>query len=416
MSAFADQQLLDLTRRLIEPVGFRELVREIADTAVERLDADRGTVFVYADDTDELWAEIDDPNQPGDPAATREIRFPATAGLAGEALQTQTTIVVPDVTADPRFNADVDKSTGYRTRTLLTVPITSSDGQRLGVVQLLNKSSGPFDDADARSAEFFVALVAVAWQRSLLERDRESKHLLERELDVAREIQEGMWPDRLDAPEGYELAGWCQPATKAGGDSYDVARAPDGSLWLLLADATGHGVGPALAVAQVRSGFRMAARAGMALEDAMAHMNDQALEDMPSGRFVTAALARLDPVAHTVDFLSAGHGPNYHATPGQPPVDIDSTGPGLGMPIPLPHDPPARITLAPGDSFVLFTDGLFEALNPAGTKMELEPVEAALRQPLDARAMLDRLRADMFDHADGHPLEDDVTLLVLRRA
>ena len=412
--------LVQLTRRLIEPVGFEDLVREIREAAVQRLQADRGTVFVFEDDTHELTAQTQD----------GEIRFNADLGLAGEALRTQQTIVVPDVSVDARFNREVDLKTGYTTRTLLTVPVTASDGQRLGLVQLLNKSldgvPAAFGPSDATEAESFAALVAVAWQRSLLERDREQKLALERELGVARQIQEAMWPDHPPTPPGYALAGWCRPAEHAGGDAYDVAEAPDGALWLLLADATGHGVGPALAVAQVRSMFRMAARAALPLEQAMRHIDQQVCADMPLGRFVTAALARLEPDSGRLTYLSAGHGPAYLATPGAAPQELPTTGLPLGVSADVPHEPPVQRELAPGSFLVQFTDGLFESLDASGADIGLEPTLATLRDGGTGRdqgdgdgdaasGLLRALRGNLERHLDGHPLQDDVTLLVLQR-
>ena len=412
--------LVQLTRRLIEPVGFEDLVREIREAAVQRLQADRGTVFVFEDDTHELTAQTQD----------GEIRFNADLGLAGEALRTQQTIVVPDVSVDARFNREVDLKTGYTTRTLLTVPVTASDGQRLGLVQLLNKSldgvPAAFGASDATEAESFAALVAVAWQRSLLERDREQKLALERELGVARQIQEAMWPDHPPTPPGYALAGWCRPAEHAGGDAYDVAEAPDGALWLLLADATGHGVGPALAVAQVRSMFRMAARAALPLEQAMRHIDQQVCADMPLGRFVTAALARLEPDSGRLTYLSAGHGPAYLATPGAAPQELPTTGLPLGVSADVPHEPPVQRELAPGSFLVQFTDGLFESLDASGADIGLEPTLATLRDGGTGRdqgdgdgdaasGLLRALRGNLERHLDGHPLQDDVTLLVLQR-
>src|SRR6185369_12031341 len=110
---------------------------------------------------------------------------------------------------------------------------------------------------------------------------------------------------------GYEVAGWSRPATQTGGDTFDVIPVPGGCV-LLLGDATGHGVGPALSVTQVRAMLRMAMRLGAGVDDAFRHMNDQLEQDLSSNRFVTCFLGKVDTEAHTLAYPSGGQGPILH--------------------------------------------------------------------------------------------------------
>ena len=421
MSEQIYERLLGLTRRLGAPVGVDELLAEIAAAGAALLDADRVSVFVHEPASDggpgELWARLAD----GEPA----LRVPADRGLVGEALRTGRPVVVPDTSVDPRFNPEVDRATGYRTRTLLTVPMVglgSEEGRGgdrpgvAGVMQFLNKRGGAFGEGDAKWAEVLAAQAAVVLERALMEAERSAKRAMEREMAVAREVQEASWPTRLPAVAGYDLAGWAEAASAAGGDTYDAVVAEDGALWVLVADATGHGVGPALASAQVRSMFRMAVHAGLSVDDAMRHTHRQVILDMPPGRFVTAFLGRIDPVSHELTYASAGHGPVFLVKADRL-VELETTGLPLGIDFGMDPDPACRASLGVGEGLALFSDGLFEALDPGGATLGIDPVKAALSESAgsDAAGVLARLRERLDGHAAGRGWEDDVTVLVVKR-
>ena len=428
MSQRIYERLLELTRRLSGSTGVDELLREIASAGAELLDADRVSVFVHEPAADGavgvLWAKLADGQE--------TLRVPADRGLVGEALRTGRSVVVPVASADPRFNAEVDRSTGYRTRTLLTVPMLGggvgadaeggggaggSEGVGVvGVMQFLNKRGGVFEEADARWAEVLAAQAAVVLERAVMEAERLAKRALEREMAVAREVQEASWPAELPGVGGYGLAGWAEAASAAGGDTYDAVVGGDGGLWVLIADATGHGVGPALASAQVRSMFRMAVHAGLSVDEAMRHTHRQVILDMPAGRFVTAFVGRIDPRTHELEYASAGHGPVFVVKRDRL-VELETTSLPLGIDFGMDPDPACCEVLEPGDGLVLFSDGLFEALDPAEKTMGIEAVREVLEATAGAGAaeVLSQLRARLDRHAAGRGWEDDVTVLVVTR-
>src|SRR5206468_8987196 len=116
---------------------------------------------------------------------------------------------------------------------------------------------------------------AVALQRVRMTEERIVKERMERELGLAREIQMGLLPRAMPALPGYDLAGASLPAEQTGGDTFDIVPAGEERLVVLLGDATGHGIAPALSVTQVRSMLRIAVRLGASLDDAFRHINDQ---------------------------------------------------------------------------------------------------------------------------------------------
>jgi Stage II sporulation protein E (SpoIIE) len=141
-----------------------------------------------------------------------------------------------------------------------------------------------------------------------IRRPVDTAELLEREIELAREIQLAALPASMPAVAGYDGAGLFRPAGPTGGDLFDFVRLPDARLLLLLGDATGHGLGPALSATQVTAMVRVALRLGATLDQTFRHVNDQLVEDLPADRFVTAFLGLLDPRTHAVHYHSAGCG------------------------------------------------------------------------------------------------------------
>lgn len=240
---------------------------------------------------------------------------------------------------------------------------------------------------------------------------------LERDLAVAAEIYRALLPTSLPCCPGYELTVVSRSADDTGGDVYDVVARPDGSLVLLLADATGHGIGPALSATQLRSMVRIALRLGASLDGIVAEADRQLAADLPDDRFVTAFIGEIDPVTHTLEYLAAGQGPllHWHAATGTAEWR-NASGPPLGVAIaPFVRPPPMR--LAVGDVVVLATDGVFERTDIHGDMFGKVGVEAVMRDSATSTAQaIGQLLQTRTDHHGGaHPADDDATFIVLKR-
>ncbi|MCP3981079.1 MAG: SpoIIE family protein phosphatase [bacterium] len=405
------ERILDVTRRLAAPIDLEAMLDQVIEAARAVLDAERGSVFLYDKTRDELVTSVATGVEP--------LRLPADRGIVGECAQNRTAINVPDCYADPRFNQEIDKQTGYRSRCLLTIPLVGYAGELVGVLQLLNKSGGTFDARDESIATTLAAQCAVALQRAKMVGELVAKEKMERELAVAREIQVDMLPKSMPQVPGYDVAGACRPADETGGDTFDVLRRGDDGLIVLLGDATGHGIGPALSVTQVRSMLRIAMRIGAGLDDTYSQIDAQLSDDLADNRFVTAFLGLLDLNRHRIDYHSGGQGPllHFHAASGECDWHKATTLP-MGMIAGIPMKPPATMELAPGDIVGLMTDGIFEYENPAGEQFGEARIEELVRASHDApmQQLVGTVFAAVDAFADAAPQADDMTVVLLRRA
>jgi phosphoserine phosphatase len=346
------------------------------------------------------------------------IRIPADRGIVGECVRTLAPINVPDCYADPRFNRDIDQATGRRTRCMLTLPLVGDADQLVGVLQVVNRREGVFDADDEAVALALAAQCAVALQRAQLTARLVATEALRQEIAVAREVQMATLPATPPEVPGYDLAGVFLPTDDTGGDTYDFVPCADGSLFVLMGDATGHGIGPALSATQVRAMLRVAERLGAGLDDAFRHINDQLVADLPEDRFVTAFLGRLDPVAHVIDYHSGGQGPLLHfrAADGACALFPPTTFPMGAISLPA-LKPPERVALAPGDVFALLSDGIYEYQNAAAEQFGEDGVAGVLRAHAGApmATVLEALLAAVRAFGAGAPQLDDVTAVLVRR-
>lgn len=424
------RRILEVARQLAAPFDLRDLLAQVIDAGRDVLSADRGSVFLYDPATRELYTVV--------AHGVQSIRFSIDKGIAGECARGRTIINVPDCYADPRFNPGIDKATGYRTRCMITIPLIGIDDELVGVLQLLNSKQDRFDEYDEELAVLIASQAATAIQRVKLIDDRVERLKLERELDLARKIQMGVLPSTLPPCAGYDLACYSDPADETGGDIYDVIDIdysdrsanrnnvasengfcmPDRGLFLLLADATGHGIGPALSVTQVRAMLRLGLRLAAGLPELFKHINSQLAADLSSDRFVTAFMGVLDPKTHEVHYISGGQGPilHYHAATGMCDFLEASTVP-MGIMDDPPIDIPPPMKLAPGDILALLTDGFFEYQNAEGKMLGKGRIGDALHQYRheSANEILKALLRHMEAFAADAPQLDDVTGLIVKR-
>ena len=403
------EAILDVTRALASPFDLMTMLAEVVAAAKQVLEADRGSVWLYDAARDELVLEV----ATGTPA----VRVPASAGLVGACARSREIINVPDCYADPRFDPSVDRETGYRTRCILTLPLVDHHDALVGVMQLLNKAGGVFDGDDEALAMALAAQCAVALQRvrmteALLEGER-----LRHELELARVMQMSTLPARMPSLPGYDVFGVSRPAELTGGDTFDL-QSVDQGLLVVLADAAGHGIAPALAVTQMQAMLRMAFRLNADLQTSFIQVNNQLAVTLPSDRFVTAFVGVLDADSHRVQFHSGGQGPILHLQAGSGTItSYRATSFPMGaMPL-VTLRPAIELEMAPDDVLAVLSDGIFEYEDADGAQFGRERVEGVLHETpsLSAAALSARMLEAARAFARGAPQGDDVTMVFVRR-
>ncbi len=255
---------------------------------------------------------------------------------------------------------------------------------------------------------------------------------IEDDLQVARRIQQSALPERIPYLEGFDIDAFSDSADETGGDTYDVigyrvddqgrtiALSVDNAdrALLLLADATGHGVGPALSATQIRAMLRMAVRSGTSLERIVHNVNQQLCDDLFGGRFITAWLAIVDTKNGSLTSFSAGQAPLLHFHADQQRTEIlQADAPPFGIMrdlAVLAHSPRA---MHPGDIFAVLSDGVFETTNADGEQFGIERAVDIIVNHHEGTAglMVTRLRQALAQFSPGVKSLDDRTAIIVKR-
>jgi phosphoserine phosphatase len=404
------EPILAVAAKLATPFDLGTMLREVVNAAKQVLGAERGSVWLYDPETDELVLEIATGIDP--------VRVASGTGLVGSCARHRNIINVHDCYSDARFDPETDRRSGYRTRCMLTLPLIGHDATLVGVMQVLNKADGTFGNEDEALATVLAAQCAIALQRVRMTEAVIEGEKLRQQLEMARVVQMSSLPRTMPEVAGYDVYGTFKPADLTGGDTFDLSRVGD-DLVVVLADATGHGIAPALSVTQMQAMLRMALRLGASLEEAYTQVNDQLAEILPGDRFITAFIGILDPATHRVRFHSGGQGPilHFHAAANESTHHKPTSFPLAAMPITRLR-PAVVLDLAPGDILALVSDGIFEYRNAQGEEFGEARVRhlLATHHARPAAEISALLFAAVQDFARKAPQEDDMTVVLVKRA
>lgn len=303
-------------------------------------------------------------------------------------------------------------------RTIVSLSLCDESKATIGVLQIYLNENAAIDDSDRLLLKELSHFASLSIRNAQYHEDSLAKAHLESELGVARDIQQRTLPEEMPQIPGYDVAGLNRPAEQTSGDSFDLIASPQGDLMMLLADATGHGIGPALSVTQVRSMLRLAVRLDTDLEELLKNINDQLTEDLPTGRFVTAFIGHLDSEKHQLRYHAAGQGPLIlHRAAVDEFELLDPTCPPLGLFPMRTVLAPTIVDFEPGDTLALITDGVFEAENTDEQELEKEPVMKILQETsqLSCDEVIQEILGRVDDHCGSVPQADDITVLLVRR-
>jgi PAS domain S-box-containing protein len=246
------------------------------------------------------------------------------------------------------------------------------------------------------------------------------------EFGVARRIQQRLFPtqtphlpglDISSATYGFDIGGASYPAEAIGGDYYDYVGLPDGSLGIAVGDVSGHGVGPALLMAEARAYLRACAAEDADVSSVLARVNRLLIQDIQGDAFITMLLARLAPDARSLVYSSAGHATGYlFDAAGTVKASLPSTGVPLGIESDSEFPLGDVVALEPGDIVLFLTDGVVEARDPDGsafgTKRTLDVVRVYRNRP--AQQIVDNLYHAVRAFSRNEPQVDDITATIIK--
>jgi serine phosphatase RsbU (regulator of sigma subunit) len=241
---------------------------------------------------------------------------------------------------------------------------------------------------------------------------------IEHDLELAHEVQRALLPRAAPEIAGYEFFAFYRAANQIGGDYYDYIALRDGRMAVVAADVAGHGIASAMMMAKVSAEAKYCLATESDPAHAVTRLNDR-LCSMQIDRFVTLVLVVLDPVKHEVIIVNAGHMPPIwrHGDGTMEELGVEISNLPLGILDHLTYDQ-QTVSLAASDVLALYTDGINEAMNPAGKQFTIGRIRWHVQRTahgLPIEEIGNALVDDVRNHISSGPQEDDMCLVLLRR-
>lgn len=401
--------IVEATKRLNSTLDLAELLNIILGLTIRYSGAERGTVFLVDREKQEIWSLV------GLGLEQHEIRLPITKGIAGWVAQHGEMVNLADAYSDSRFESEVDLRLGYRTKSLLCLPIRNKARETIGVLQLLNKKTGPFSRADENMLQAISDHVALALENAQLHREMVHKQRMERDLALARSIQMGLLPESPPKLPGFDIAVSNRMSLEAGGDYYDFIQLAPDTMLTVVADVEGKGVGSAMVMANLQATLHALLAHLHSLERLVESLNDMMLADTRGQKYMTMFLTLLDQPHRTLHYVNAGHVPPAVVRANGTVDYLREGGMVVGM-FPGVHFDRGHVKLETGDIFVACTDGITEAMDAQDDEfgsqrlVDLVARERALPAAEIVNSVLTEV--DLFSRGGTH--EDDRVILILK--
>jgi serine phosphatase RsbU (regulator of sigma subunit) len=347
------------------------------------------------------------------------LRVPKGKGIVGSAMEEKKTIRVDDVSKDPRFYSKADEKTGWKTKALLASPLLDG-GECVGVIEFLNPiGRSAFTSSDETMVEYFAVLVAAALVRIRAHKAALERAAVQRDLDLARELQGGLlpkvFPTREEAP-GIELFARLEPAKEVSGDLYDFFTIEPGKMCFVVGDVSGKGIAAGIFMAVTRTLIRATTVPGRSPLEIMNRVNAQLAKENQASLFVTMILGIVDTATGRMVYGQGGH---------NPPILVPAQGkptyePAGGMPLGVFEDAKfgeRELQLKPGETLLVYTDGVTEAMNQAKDLFGEDRLEKAVTGVSSFSP--EKIAERVIEQVEGFVLEaersDDITLLAIQR-
>ncbi len=360
--------------------------------------------------------------------ATPDVSFASNAGtvqtLTRQREPARVYLDDPDswLYREPQVN-DHDRAQLATLDTELLLPLNAHDNL-LGFISLGRKlSDEPYSGTDVRLLKSVAAQTGLALENSRLmsaiAEEVAQRERLNREVEIAREVQERLFPQKFPPIQGVEYAGACRPALGVGGDYYDFLALPGGQLGIAIGDVSGKGISAALMMASLQASLRSeATRAPEDLAAMVGNVNRLVYEASQSNRYATFFYAQYDPTSRILNYVNAGHNPPmlFRNLDGVPEIiRLEASGTVVGLLENFPYQQ-ASLRIDPGDVFIAFTDGISEAMNQADEEWGEDELIATVQRcngvsPAD---MIPRIMQAADAFVSGAKQHDDMTLVVLR--
>jgi sigma-B regulation protein RsbU (phosphoserine phosphatase) len=395
---------------LLSSSTLEQTLEQIVSLVFEAVPADRCLLMMRDEDNEELKVAVarlrDRVGEVGEIRVSRNVM--------DEVVIKGKSVLTSDAQHDPRFASGTVVLQGVRS--VLAVPLGVSE-KVFGIIYADSPiAEGRFTEDHLKVLTTLASVAAIRVENARLVEARFQQERLERELQLAMEIQQRFQPTAPPSVPGYELQGISFPCYEIGGDYYDFIQREDGRLVIALGDVSGKGTAAALLMSSLHAAIHAQTGSHDTLVKTISAVNRYLADNIPSNRFVTLFYAELDPESGAVSFLNAGHNPPLIVHAAGTVEQLASGGLPLGIKADADYRE-GRTHLQMGDVLVIYSDGVTEAASPSGEEFGPTRLYEVVSRNVDASAagIRDRIESALTKFSQGTQAADDITLVIVKR-
>lgn len=395
---------------LLASTTLDETLEQIVSLVFEAVPADRCLLMMRDGEDEEMRVAVarlrDRVGEVGEIRVSRNVM--------DEVVKRGNSVLTSDAQHDPRFASGTMVLQGVRS--VLAVPLGVSE-KVFGIIYADSPiAEGRFTEDHLKLLTTLASVAAIRVENAKLVESRLQQERLERELQLAMEIQQRFQPTAPPHVPGYELQGISFPCYEIGGDYYDFIQRADGRLVIALGDVSGKGTAAALLMSSLHAAIHAQTGSHDTLVETISAVNRYLAENIPPNRFVTLFFAELDPGSGALSFLNAGHNPPLIVHAAGTVEQLASGGLPLGIKADAEYRE-GRTNMQVGDVLVIYSDGVTEATSPTGEEFGPTRLYEVVSRNVDASAagIRDRIESALTKFSQGTQAADDITLVIVKR-
>lgn len=397
---------------LLSSKGLEDTLNQVATLVFETVPAERCMIMLRdEDETDGMKILV--ARVRGKDEKIDEVRISRT--VMDEVLKNGKSVLTSDAQHDPRYASQTMALLGIRS--VLAVPLSVQEQEVFGIVYADSPTyEATFTEEHLNILTTLASVASIRIENAQLMEERIQRERMERELELATEIQQRLQPSAPPVIEGYEFQGISFSCYEIGGDYYDFINRHDGKMLIALGDVSGKGTAAALLMSSVHAAIHAQVAAKHSLLDTVTSVNQYLAENTPTNRFVTLFIAELDPETGKIGYINAGHNPPLIGRNDGTVEQLGSGGFPLGI-MPAAEYELGETYLKGDEALIIYSDGVTEAADLSGEEFGMERLTDVITKNLDrsASGMRDKIESSLSNFIQTAPAGDDITMVIVKK-
>ena len=397
---------------LLSSKGLEDTLNQVASLVFETVPAERCMIMLRdEDETDGMKILV--ARVRGKDEKIDEVRISRT--VMDEVLKNGKSVLTSDAQHDPRYASQTMALLGIRS--VLAVPLSVQEQEVFGIVYADSPTyEATFTEEHLNILTTLASVASIRIENAQLMEERIQRERMERELELATEIQQRLQPSAPPIIEGYEFQGISFSCYEIGGDYYDFINRHDGKMLIALGDVSGKGTAAALLMSSVHAAIHAQVAAKNSLLETVTSVNQYLAENTPTNRFVTLFIAELDPETGKIGYINAGHNPPLIGRNDGSVEQLGSGGFPLGI-MPAAEYELGETYLKGDEALIIYSDGVSEAADLNGEEFGMERLTDVITKNLhrSASGMRDKIESSLSNFIQTAPAGDDITMVIVKK-